>query len=53
MGYLSYRIFILLPRRKRANELKDDFYDYSPQTYNITELSNSKNKKMNLGINNL
>ena len=51
MGYLSYRIFILLPRRKRANELKDDFYDYSSQT-NYTELSKPKDNNKNLGINN-
>ena len=51
LSYFSYRIFILLPRRKRANELKDDFYDYSSQT-NYTELSKPKDNNKNLGINN-
>jgi hypothetical protein len=51
LGYFSYRIFILLPRRKRANELKDDNYEYISSYNQITEMT-KKNDKNNLGINN-
>ena len=51
LGYFSYRIFILLPRRKRANELKDDNYEYISNYSQVTEMI-KKNEKNNLGINN-
>jgi hypothetical protein len=51
LSYFSYRIFILLPRRKRANELKDDNYEYISNYSQITEMT-KKNEKNNLGINN-
>ena len=51
LSYFSYRIFILLPRRKRANELKDDNFEYISNYTQITEMT-KKNEKNNLGINN-
>jgi hypothetical protein len=38
-------------RKKRANELKDDNYEYISNYSQITEMT-KKNEKNNLGINN-